>query len=342
LVTAGPELTNRDRRLKIDEVVRELSRLPGVKSAGAAMKLPLRGGGDNFGITIPGHDDADRPFTNFRIGTLNYFGTMSYRLRSGRLFTSADLTDTTRFPVLINESLAAKYFPGENPVGRVVGGGFNTPQTIIGVVSDAAEAELKTAGEPTRYYLAGSAPWFGQSAAFVIRTTRSEDATRMLDEARRVVQRVAPGFGIQGATTMQRVLDTAIGPVRQVMSLLTLLSTLALVLGAVGIYGVISHFASRRRRDWAIRVALGLSGSGVVRHILTQGLTLALIGVAIGGVIAAVAGRTLASFLYGVHAIDLVSFASAGLLLSLIGVAGAFIPARRAGTVDPALVLREQ
>jgi hypothetical protein len=313
-----------------------------VKSAAAAMRLPLRGGGDSFGITVPGHEDADRTTTYFRMSTLNYFATMGYRLRSGRLFTTADLTDTTRFPIVINESLAAKYFPGENPLGRVVGGGFGTPQTIIGVVSDAAEAELKTDGEPTRYYLAGSAPWFGRSGAFVIRTTRPEDATRMIDEARRVVQRVAPGFGINGGTTMRRVLDTAIGPVRQVMSLLALLSTLALVLGAVGIYGVISHFASRRQRDWAIRVALGLAGSGVVRHIVTQGVTLAVIGVVIGGVIAAVSGRLLASFLYGVNAIDAVSFVGAGLLLVLIGAAGALIPARRAGTVDPALVLREQ
>ena len=126
------------------------------------------------------------------------------------------------------------------------------------------------------------------------------------------------------------------------MSLLALLSGLALVLGAVGIYGVISHFASRRKRDWAIRVALGMSGSGVMRSVVSEGLGLAAAGVVAGAVVAAVFSRILSTFLYGVSAIDPVSFSVASGLLLLIGTAAAFFPARRAGTVDPALVLREQ
>ena len=142
---------------------------------------------------------------------------------------------------------------------------------------------------------------------------------------------------------MQRVFDAAVGPVRQIMSLLALLSGLALVLGAVGIYGVISHFASRRKRDWAIRVALGLSGSGVVRQRRWRRARPR------GGRRRRRCGRGRpcsrefsATFLYGVSAIDPVSFVVASGLLLLIGSAAAFFPARRAGTVDPALVLREQ
>ena len=141
---------------------------------------------------------------------------------------------------------------------------------------------------------------------------------------------------------MNRVFDLAVGPARQVMSLLALLSGLALVLGAVGIYGVISHFAARRKRDWAIRVALGLPGSRVVRHIVGQGALLVVMGVALGAVGTVALARLLTSFLFGVSTLDPVAFAAAFAALLLIGVVAAFVPARRAGTVNPALVLREQ
>lgn len=114
------------------------------------------------------------------------------------------------------------------------------------------------------------------------------------------------------------------------------------MLGAVGIYGVISHFATRRERDWAIRVALGLPGSGVVMHVVRQGLGLAVLGVFFGALGAAALSRLLSSFLFGVGAIDPLSFGAGAILLLVIGATAAFIPARRAGSVDPALVLREQ
>jgi ABC-type antimicrobial peptide transport system permease subunit len=126
------------------------------------------------------------------------------------------------------------------------------------------------------------------------------------------------------------------------LALLGILSALALILGAIGIYGVISHFAARRKRDWAIRVALGLPGSHVVTHILRQGATLVAIGVGIGVVGTAALSRLLVSLLFHVSAIDPISFAAASLALLTIGVAAAFVPAWRAGSVDPGTVLREQ
>ena len=205
--------------------------------------------------------------------TPGYFETMGIRLRDGRLFNSSDvLADSASRVVVINEALAKKYFPGENPVGRRMGGGLNGWVRVIGVVSNVAEAALTDEREPVRYYPAAQMPWFGNLTTFVVRTTRPADAPAVLDDARRTIQRVAPGFAVQGTTTMDRVFDTAVGPARQIMSLLALLSSLALLLGATGIYGVISHFAARRKRDWAIRVALGLPGSRVVSHIVRQGV----------------------------------------------------------------------
>jgi len=153
---------------------------------------------------------------------------------------------------------------------------------------------------------------------------------------------VGPNFAIQGTTTMSRVLDSAVGPARQVMSLLSLLSGLALVLGAIGIYGVISHFASRRKRDWAIRVALGLPGTHVIAQVVRQGLGLVGIGIALGIIGTIALTRLLTSFLFGVKPIDPLAFAAASLALLAIGVTAAFVPAWRAGTVDPALALRDQ
>jgi putative ABC transport system permease protein len=243
--------------------------------------------------------------------------------------------------VVINEALAKKFFPDENPVGRRMVGGFARPQRIIGVVANVAEGSLTDELEPVRYYVMQQAMW-GNVAAIVIKMKRPQDATAVLDDARAVVQRLSPDFAVQNVTTMERVLDNAIGPARQVMSLLSLLSALALVLGAVGIYGVIAHFAARRKRDWAIRVALGLPGSRVVTHIVRQGAVLAVIGVILGAAGAAMMTRLLGSFLHGVSSLDPLAFVAASAALLVIGVAAAFVPARKAGMTDPALVLREQ
>src|SRR6185436_18191684 len=126
------------------------------------------------------------------------------------------------------------------------------------------------------------------------------DETSLLQPARRVIARVAPAVAVQQTTTMRRVLDTAIGPARQVVLLLSLLTALALVLGAVGVYGVIAHFAARRRRDWAIRVALGLPGSRVVAHVAAHGAMLVTAGIGVGVAGAVMLTRLLSSFLYGV------------------------------------------
>ena len=125
------------------------------------------------------------------------------------------------------------------------------------------------------------------------------------------------------------------------MSLLSLLTGLALTLGAVGVYGVLAHFAARRRRDWAIRIALGLRGSRVVAHVVGHGALLVTAGIVIGLLAALALARALSSFVYGVSTFDPVSFAAAGAALLAAGLLAAFIPARRAGMTDPAIVLRE-
>jgi predicted permease len=346
-VLSSTEMPPAERLQRIGVLTRSLELLPGVQSVGAATKIPLRGEGDSFDISIEGKPEAAQTFTYFRIVTANYFATLGIKLREGRTFDGSDLPiaedgSTSEMSVVVNEAFVKKYFPGENVIGRSIGGGFRAPQRVVGVVSNVAEAALTDSAAPVRYYLADQTSWFLNGVTFVIRTSRPDDATAVLDAARRSVRQEAPSFAVQGTTTMDRVLDTAVGPARQVMSLLSLLSGLALVLGGVGIYGVISHFAARRQRDWAVRVALGLPGSRVVTHIIGQGAALVAGGIALGALGIVVLARLLASFLFGVSTVDALAFAAAGAALLVIGVAAALVPARRAGTVDPALVLREQ
>jgi ABC-type antimicrobial peptide transport system permease subunit len=164
----------------------------------------------------------------------------------------------------------------------------------------------------------------------------------LLESARHTIARVAPGAAVQQTTTMGRVLDRAIGPARQVVMLLSLMTVLSLILGAIGVYGVIAHYAARGRRDWAIRVALGLPGSRVISHVVGHGALLVTAGIVVGVAGAAMLTRVLSSFLYGVNVIDPIAFAAAGLTLLCVGVMAALVPACRAGLADPLIALREQ
>jgi hypothetical protein len=293
-------------------------------------------------MTVEGGAAGERVNTFFRVVTPEYFATMGVRLRDGRLFDVSDQPSDSGGSIVINEASAAKFFPGENPIGKRLSGGFSGAWTVIGVVRNVAEGALTDAVEPTGYYLARQVEWFGNAGTLVVRSATVGNEASLLDDVRRTINRVAPEFAVQQTTTMSRIMDVAVGPARQVMTLLALLSGLALVLGAVGIYGVISHFALRRKRDWAIRVALGLPGSRVVTSIVGQGVLLVAAGIALGAIGTIVLSRLLTSFLYGVSKVDPLAFTAASAALLAVGVVAAFVPARRAGSVDPALVLREQ
>jgi predicted permease len=341
-VLSSREMESGTRLQKMEEIVAALRDMPGVRSVAAAMKIPLRGGGDSFGMTVEGGAAGERVNTFFRVVTPEYFATMGVRLRDGRLFDVSDQPSDSGGSIVINEASAAKFFPGENPIGKRLSGGFSGAWTVIGVVRNVAEGALTDAVEPTGYYLARQVEWFGNAGTLVVRSATVGNEASLLDDVRRTINRVAPEFAVQQTTTMSRIMDVAVGPARQVMTLLALLSGLALVLGAVGIYGVISHFALRRKRDWAIRVALGLPGSRVVTSIVGPGVLLVAAGLALGAIGTIVLSRLLTSFLYGVSKVAPLAFTAASAALLAVGVVAAFVPARRAGSVDPALVLREQ
>lgn len=337
------DVTSAQRRAAMQALISAFQTLPGARSVAASLKLPLRGPGNSFGITVPGHTGGTQETTTyFRVATPDYFRTMGMKVREGRDFDISDRPDTAEITTVINEALAKKYFPGESPIGKYVENGFRPRQRIVGIVNDVAEANLTDATEPTRYYVSQQVPWWGTSASFVIRTDNERAAQALLDEARRTVNRVTPTFAVQQTTTMSRIFDRSVGAARQIMSLLALLSGLALLLGAVGIYGVMAHFAARRKRDWAIRLALGLPSWRVVTQIVREGGILIVSGVALGAMGTVVMSRLLASFLFGVSRLDPLAFVGASAILMVTGLLAAYLPARRAGSTAPAMVLREQ
>src|SRR5260221_13365479 len=155
-------------------------------------------------------------------------------------------------------------------------------------------------------------PWIDDAQSIVLRSAPGAAETSLLEPVRRTIARVAPAVAVQQTTTMRRVLDTSVGPARQVVSLLSILAGVALILGAVGVYGVMTHFATRRRRDWAIRVAIGLPGSRVIAHVLGHGAMLVSAGIVAGIGGAGMLTRRLLLVFFGVRAGGPPAFACAG------------------------------
>jgi predicted permease len=330
-------------RLKqtLNELRMALGELPGVQSVGTVQTLPLQGGGYRAQLRLPERPQIENTVTEYRIVTPHYLETIGIPLRQGRTISDADRGDTERV-VVINEALAQKYFAGIDPIGRLLSGDLDIPARIVGIVGDAAETRLTDSAEPVRYVPLAQQPWVDEAHSLVLRAAPGVNETSLLEPARRTIARVAPATAVQQTTTMQRVLDAAVGPARQIVMLLSLMTAVALILGAVGVYGVIAQFAARRRRDWAIRVALGLPGSRVIVHVLRHGTLLISSGVVLGIAGATALTRLLSSFLYGVSAIDPIAFGIGGAALLAVGTLAALVPAWRAGRADPLIALREQ
>ena len=336
--TMPGRLTMEQRRLAVDTVVTGLRALPGVQSAAAAQKLPLRLSGDNWNLAIRGRG-ALNATTAMRFVTHEYFTVMGMTVRGGRDFSASDRAGSERVTI-VNEALAARFFPNEDPIGQVLQTLDEKGERIIGVVSDAAEASLVEGPVPARYVLYPQMPFVYTSVAIVMRTADRGNLAPLVQAARQTIERESPQLAVQQTTTLRNIFDLAVGPVGQLVTLVGILTGLALVLGAVGVYGVISHFVQRRSREYGIRIALGQSPAQVVGQVLRRGVALVALGSAIGVAAALTLARLLGSMLYGVGVNDPLSMAGAVSVLLVVGVLAAFVPARRASLTDPAAVLR--
>jgi predicted permease len=341
-VTMPAQLSQDQRHHAVLDMIPALEALPGVRAAAAAERIPLRGSSDNWGMDIKGKPEVTGAVTAFRMITDGYFKTMGIAIRRGRGFEPTDRLSAERL-VVINEALAAKYFPGEDPIGRYLETFAGAGERIIGIAANVAENTLIDPPVPARYMLYEHVPVMLPATTFVVSGGSAEDVPRLLSAARAVIQRDGGSrVALERTLSMASVFDDAVGAPGRLATLLSLLAGLALLLGTIGVYGMISHFVTRRVREYGIRLALGLPPGRVVSLVLGRGLRLVTIGSAVGVVAALILTRLLASLLYGVGAADPQVLAGAVAVLVVAGAFAAFIPARRASRTDPAFVLRQQ
>lgn len=330
-----------ERAQMLNDMLPAIAALPGVESAALTQKLPLSGGGDNWGFSVEGIEPGEKTTTAFRVVTPDYLRTMGIRIVAGRDFTPAD-GSAAEPVVIINEATRRAFFGDVEPIGRMVASGTGGLARVIGVSENAAEEDLISEPGPARYMLVSQVPYTALRQTVVIRMRPGQDPEGIFDAARTTIEREAPIAAVSSMTTMRSVFDQAIGPALQLKTLMLILGALALLLGAIGVYGVISHFVSKRRREWSIRMALGLRPTQLIAQIVTRGGVLVTAGAVIGTLASLALMRVLSAFLYDVQPADSRSLIGAMSILIITGMLAALIPAWRASRADPAKVLREQ
>ena len=329
-----------------DRLVERAKALPGVRSAGAASFLPVSGGGSVIHFNITGHPPKtphDYVAAGYRTVTPNYLETLGVPLLRGRMLTPGD-NDKAPAVVVINASMAAKYFPNENPLGKRLQLGATPDKDvptmeIVGVIGDVRPG-LGVDPQTEMYLPYRQAdlilPVFQLSV--VLRT--AADPQLQTAALRSALGEIDPNQPLVRVRTMEENMAATVAQPRFRTWLIGIFAAVALVLAAVGVYGVMSYTVTQRTNEIGIRVTLGAQPEDVFKAIVGEGLRLALAGVAIGTVAALALTRLLQSFLFGVSAYDPITFLGVAMLLTTVAAAASFFPARRATLVDPIVALR--
>ena len=331
------------RSLFYDELLRRAGSLPGVASAAVATDLPLTYNGNSVGISIEGRADPapDRvPIVITRVVSPDYFKSMSIPLIEGREFAEQDKVDSPP-AVMISETTARLFWPGENTIGKHIKVGFSTSPnpwlTVVGVVKDVRQFELITEPKPQMYLPYQQAEFF-QPRALVIRA--NFDPLSLAGTVRQAVWEIDKDQPVSDISSMEEIVSGSVARQRFSMLLLGIFAGLALVLAAVGIYGVMSYSVAQRTREIGIRMALGAQRSDVLKMTIGSGLRLVLTGLAMGVAVAFILTRVMSSLLFGVSPTDPLTFISISIVLVSVAVLASYIPALRATRVDPMFALR--
>ena len=326
-----------------DKVLQRLNAVPGVQHAGAISTLPLAKG-PTTGFRVEGRPVLTRDHwarTNFRNVTNDYFRAMSIPLLQGRGFTSQD-TQTTPFVTVINQTVAQREFPGENPIGkRITFGRVDAQQQpvwfeIIGIAADVRSTELREEPDSELYFSQNQDPF--NTMWIVIRS--SVEPASLSASVRQIVNEVDKSVPVSEVKPMDHIVSESVTQPRFNLFLLGLFSGIALLLSVAGIYGVTAYSVTQRTHELGIRIALGAQVSDVLRMILGQGMAVIGIGIVIGLAAAFVLMRFMNSLLFGVSATDPFTFAGITAVLIAAGLLACYIPARRATKVYPLEALR--
>lgn len=327
------------------QILDRVQAVPGVRAAGFITDLPLNGGSTSGDFSIEARPtDPAKPFTtNKEFVDGNYFAAMNIPLRAGRYFQESDGPDSSKV-VVVNETFARKFFPGQNPLGKHIDVAWGAPgwSEIVGIAADSRQDTLATPIEPTFYALILQKPellkFLGPNLA--IRT--QVEPTSIFRAIKEQIYQLDSNQALARVQTMDALVDQSLAPRRVPMMLMLVFAALALLLAAIGIYGVLSYFVLQRRQEIGVRMALGAQRADVLRLVLAQGAKLIVAGMAVGLATAFFVSRAMASLLFDIKPTDLPTFAGISLLLAMLAFAACAIPAFRATQVDPLVVLRNE
>jgi putative ABC transport system permease protein len=324
------------------QLLEQVRAVPGVKAAGAVSVLPLSGQNQSGSFRIEGREVPQgqmSPHGDRWVATSDYFRAMSVPLVRGRYFTDRDTEDAPGVAI-VDESMARKYWPGEDPIGKRITfeGGPENPRwrEIVGIVGHVRHRGLE--GESrVQYYV----PYRQRPVSNMFLVAQATgDPTQIAGAVRGAIRALDADLPVYRVTTMERLVADSLAQRRFAMLLLGVFAALALVLAAVGLFGVIAYVVTRRTHEIGVRLALGAQRADVLRLVLGHGMGMALVGVGIGLVAAFALARLISGLLYGVSATDPLTFVGVGLLLVGVAFLASYIPARRATRVDPMIALR--
>jgi putative ABC transport system permease protein len=321
------------------EMVRNV---PGVSAAAFTSQLPLSGDADVYGVEFENASNTKDVEPAFRYGVApGYFETMGIPLRRGRLFNAQDALGLPVRPVLINESLAKRRYPGQDPIGQRIrlGGAPNRPwDIIVGVVGDVKQTSLAVNQSDAVYVTTAQWLWADGTQWLVVRTRG--DAAALAPAIRQAIWSVDKDQPVVRVATMQGLLAASAAQRRFALILFETFALVALMLAGAGIYGVLSGSVAERTREIGVRLALGATSESILALVIRQGMTLTGMGVAIGLAGAAAASQAIAAMLFGVSPLDPVTYLGVIVLLVAVSVIACGVPALRAMRVDPIVALR--
>jgi predicted permease len=332
------------------QVIERVEALPGVESASLARVVPMSGAGRTTSFQIEGQEAPENTVRNEGSGApenpntasanvvgSNYFQTMGIGLVRGRDFTPQD-KEGAPLVIVVNEAFVRRYFEDQDPLGRRVSfpGAQGPWSQIVGVVRDS---KYRTLGESPRSTVYQPLTQ-NHETGMALHVRTNGKPTSVAASVRREVQSLEPNLAVTSVESMSDVLAGSLFAARMGAVLLAIFGLLALLLAAVGLYGVMSYSVSRRTREIGIRMALGAATGNVLRLVLKEGMSLVGSGVTVGLIVAAAVTRLLASFLYGISPLDATTFLAIPLVLALVALLANYLPARRAAKVDPMEALR--
>jgi putative ABC transport system permease protein len=326
-----------------DRAIEQIRAVPGVVSVGTTTTIPLAGGGSTQPFTVEGRPAgaiAEQPMAQTRYISPDYFRSIGIPLRQGRVFSDYD-RDNSVPVVIISEAMARRFWQGENPIGKRLTPSFHSEQgarEIVGIVGDVKSSGLEVDSAAMMYLPFRQSP--RPFLSFVVRTASNPES--LIQPVSRAIYSIDKDQALTDVQTMDQVLVASLSGRRFNMTLLLTFAGVALLLAAVGVYGVMNYTVTLRRRELGIRMALGAKATDVLRLVLRQGLTLTLIGVGAGLISAYALTRLMATLLYGVTATDYLTFITVPAVLIAVGLLASYVPARRATKVNPTIALRTE